>query len=175
MARRFRTVTRGNRQVRESLWLGIATTITNLSAANTAFRMNALNAAALALRPFTVVRTRGFLGVRTDQLSSDESYDVSMGHAVVSSQAIAVGITALPTPQTDLGSDLFYVFETIMGRFQFGDATGSPPNSLVGMSYDSKAMRRVNDDQDIAFVIENSSVSSGCTVHHVCRTLIKLH
>jgi len=168
-------VTRGNRQVRESLWIGIGTTITNLAAASTAAQINSLNAAALALRPFTVVRTRGFFGIRSDQIAADESYDAALGYAVVSDQAIAIGVTALPTPQTDLGSDLFFVHQMLMGRLEFVSASDTIPQMLTWVQYDSKAMRKVNDDSDLAFVIESSALSTGVTVHHEARMLVKLH
>ncbi len=50
-----RTFTRGGRQVRETLWIGIGTVEAALTGAPTAVILNALNAAALALRPFTVI------------------------------------------------------------------------------------------------------------------------
>jgi len=40
---------------------------------------------------------------------------------------------------------------------------------------DSKAMRKVEEGQDVAMVIENSAVSSGTTVYKHGRLLIKLH
>ena len=175
MARRGRTFTRGGRQVRETLWIGIGATVTQLNAINTSFRMNALNVAALSLRPFTIVRSRGFFGVRSDQSTADESFGAAIGYSVVSDQAIAIGVTAFPTPIADQGSDLFYVYETIMGRFNFVSGVGFHPNSVIGHAFDSKAMRRVNDDQDVSFVVESDGFSTGVTVHHTSRMLIKLH
>ena len=176
MARRTaRTFLRGGRQVRESLWIGLGANVASLAAASSATILNSLNAAALALRPFTIVRSRGFFGIRSDQIAADENYDVALGFAVVSDQALAAGITAVPTPHTDIGSDLFYVYEALMGRFEFSSAVGIEQNLLTWVHYDSKAMRRVNDDQDISFVVETSAVSSGAMVHHSGRFLVKLH
>ncbi len=176
MARRF-TRPRGRLgSRRETMWIQVQPGIQNLSAAVTPVLITQLNAAALALRPFTVIRTRGFFGVRTDQVSASESFDASLGYSVVSDQAAAVGVTAVPTPESDRGSDLFFVYESIMGRFNFVSAVGMEGNILQSMQFDSKAMRKVNDDQTIVSVIESSTASAtGPTVHDSARILIKLH
>ena len=63
--RAFRT--RGGRQVRESAWIGFDNTITALGGGGSvAALILSLNATALAFRPFTIVRTRGFFGIRSD-------------------------------------------------------------------------------------------------------------
>ena len=176
MARKSGFIRRHGRMIRESTWLNLGAAITNLSGPSTAVLGGSLNAAALALRPFTVVRTHGFFGIRTDQIAADESYDAAMGWAVVSDQAVAVGVTAVPTPMTDLGSDLFYAHRILMGRFEFASSVGIRPDMLTPwVHYDSKAMRKVDGDQDVIFVLETSAVSSGCTVHDAARFLIKLH
>ena len=147
-----------------------------LAGANTAVLLNSLSAGALDLRPFTVVRTRGFFGIRSDQSATSESFDCALGYCVVSDQALAIGVTAVPTPFTDQGSDLFFVYEALMARFLFISGIGVDPQGMSQfMHYDSKAMRKVNDDSDLITVIENSGISSGVTVHHTARMLVKLH
>ena len=42
-------------------------------AAGGATLISSLNAAALALRPFTIIRTRGFVGVTMDQVIASEN------------------------------------------------------------------------------------------------------
>ena len=175
MARNFRTVTRGRRQVRETLWLFVDPQIQALAAASTAVLLGSLNTAALALRPFTIVRTRGFFGVRSDQVATSENYDAAVGYAVVSDQAAAVGVSAVPTPETDRGSDLFFVYESLMGRFQDQTAAGFHDNALTWIQFDSKAMRKVDDDSDLVIVIESSAQGQGQFVSHSSRILIKLH
>ena len=176
MARnRARILTRGGRSVRETMWIFITETVTTLSSSNAATLINVLNAAALALRPFTIVRTHGVFGVRSDQTATSETYDGAVGMSVVSQQATGVGITAVPTPYLDMGSDLFFVHQMMVGRFLDLTAAGFEMNALTWWQYESKAMRKVNDDQDIAVVVETSSLSSGAAVHHAARMLIKLH
>ncbi len=176
MARNRSRIFRGGRQVRQSLWIGLGETNTALVGANTAALILSLNTAALALRPFTVVRTRGFLGVRSDQAAVSESYDGALGLAVVSDQASAIGVTAVPTPFTDLGSDMFFVHEMLFGRFSFLSSIGHQANLIEPWkSFDSKAMRKVDDDQDVVVTIESSSLSSGTVVTTAARMLVKLH
>ena len=165
---------RGGVKRRESLWLFIGETERTLAAASTATFINSLNAAALALRPFTVVRTRGTFHVRSDQTGALEMYQAALGYAIVSDQASAVGITALPTPFTDSGSDLWYTREVITSVFGFISGVGTQELGIL-KTYDSKAMRKVELGQDLAVVIEISSISLGANVVHEGRALVKLH
>ncbi len=157
---------------RKTVWLSIDTVSSTLSGAPSAILANSLNAAALALRPFTIVRTRGIFHVASDQTAATESYMGDLAMAVVSDQASAIGVTAVPTPLTDKGSDLFFVYEQGVGRFQFSDATGIFEAGKQ-ISWDSKAMRKVDDDQDVVLVVENEL--AGCVVRSSGRMLVKLH
>ena len=172
MARR---VMRGGRSVRQTLWVGIGESITALTSANSAALIGVGNAALLALRPFTIVRTRGVYAVRSDQTGASENFSAALGACVVSDQANAIGITAVPTPFTDLGSDLFFLHQIYANRFEFISGVGIEANSAGLIQYDSKAMRKVPDGSDISFTIEASSVSLGVSIFHAGRMLIKLH
>ncbi len=176
MARRF-TRTRGRLGAvrRESLWIALDVVSTTLAGASAAVLIGSLNAAALALRPFTIVRTRGVFGCRSDQVITTEQYQAALGISVVTDQAIGVGITAVPTPQTDSVSDMFFVYEQFMGDFVDQSSVGFESNGLLSMQFDSKAMRRVNDDQDEAITMELSAASDGAIVRLFFRQLLKLH
>ena len=111
--------------------------------------------------------------VGSDQSAATELFMGNFGAAVVSDQAVAVGVTAVPTPATDRGSDLFFLLETWPGSV-----------SLIGTSWsenhtpreiDSKAMRKVEGDQDIVFTAEAGLTGNGLTMQAVGRLLIKLH
>jgi len=174
MARR-RTFLRGGRQVRESLWIGLTETNSTLASANASLLINSLSAGGIDLLPFTIVRTRGILAFRSDQTGASESFHAGFGVCVVSQQAAAIGITAVPTPMFDLGSDLFFVHQLMAGRFEFVSGTGFDPQAMNMVQYDSKAMRKVNDDEDVVLTLETSSLSSGINIYHAGRMLIKLH
>jgi len=161
---------------RETLWIGdTATTPVGLAGANTAVLINSLGALALALRPFTIVRTRGVVVVRTDQIAASEDVDLAYGQVVVSDQAVAIGITALPTPSTDSDSDLFFVYERLMNSFFFGTGVGFDGKMFVEREIDSRAMRKVEDGQDLVAVAETGVSSSGVVFAQFSRTLIKVH
>jgi hypothetical protein len=94
---------------------------------------------------------------------------------VVTDQASAIGVTAVPTPTTDLGSDSWYVHETLMGRFEFVSGVGVNPHAGIRASYDSKGMRRVEDGFTIVTVSETLSNVASAVMNHQARFLIKLH
>jgi len=172
MARRFtRGIQRGAR--RETSWFNVPfTSVTNNA---TATIVSSLSASGLARRPFTAIRTHVELLISSDQSIASESQLGAFGIAVVSDQAQAIGVTAVPTPVTDLESDLWFVHQVMLNRYQFHDATGVQATYGSKYTVDSKAMRKVNDDQDIVMVVENSTVGSGQIVLMAGRMLIKEH
>ena len=166
-------ITRNGVRRRQSLWLAIAAVDTTLGAAATAVITNLSPATILALRPFTIVRTRGELFVRSDQSAATEDFVVSMGYSVVTDQAIAIGVTAVPTPRTDQSSDQYFVYETVCGQFSLVGT--SVVENFTSRTFDSKAMRKVEDGQDIAFVVEAGLIGFGAQVLTTARMLVKLH
>ncbi len=161
---------------RTSVWLFIATVEATLAGAPTAVLAAQLNAAALALRPFTIVRSRGIFGMRSDQVAASETQAADLGFAIVSDQAAAIGVTAVPTPLTDKGSDLFYVYEQVFGHINVGSGAGTGVPDQQGGTYrpfDSKAMRKVNEDQTVVVTLENEI--AGCIAIVSGRFLVKLH
>ena len=174
MARKSGFVRRSGVMRRETEWISIPFFSNVLASSTTASLSASLNAAGLALRPFTVVRLRGQLQCVSDQSAATEQYIGSIGAAVVSDQATAIGVTAVPTPATDLASDLWFMHEIWIGSIDFSDATGifsDHPSRAV----DSKAMRKVNGDQDLVICTEAGLGGSGVTVAFAGRFLVKLH
>ncbi len=173
MARRHTTFRRGPR--RETVWVGVTEVNTTLASSNLVAFISSLNATLLAARPFTIIRSRGILAFRSDQTGASESFNAALGYAVVSDQASAIGATAIPTPYTDLGSDLFFVHQFMSGRFEFVTGIGFHPQAMQTIEYDSKAMRKLNDDQDLAVGLETGGIGSGINIYHAGRILIKVH
>ena len=169
-ARRSGFIQRGGVRRRETLWADFAFTQTTMTAVGGTI-LSSLSAAGLALRPFTVVRTHMQVHILSDQSAATELYAAAYGHAIVSEQAVAIGITAVPTPVTDGGSDLWYVYQKLLGA-------GSQVNSGQsgqGFSIDSRAMRKVEDGSDLINVIEFSAIGSGLIAMVSGRDLLKLH
>ncbi len=161
-------VGRGSR--RETRWLDLKpVSATMVSEGGTI--LFSLTTIELALRPFTIVRTHVAYHVHSDQAAAFESQVGAVGFAVVSDQAVAVGITAVPTPITDLESDLWFVHEIYM------QSSASVVEGQVGFRYtiDSKAMRKVEDGQDVVVLAELDNQGSGQDIILGGRMLIKLH
>jgi len=174
MARQF-TRSRGRLgSRRESMWISLFETATGLAAASTAALFAGYTAAVLSLRPFTIIRTRGIFQINSDQQAVGELYHAGLAMSIVSDQALAIGVTAVPTPMTDRSSDLFFLYEELAGRVRFADATGITDQGIF-TTFDSKAMRKVEEGQDIAVTIETSTISLGTEVVKAGRQLIKLH
>ena len=166
-------IQRGGVMRRESLWMQVGFVSTALGASATAAITNFLTAAALAVRPFTIVRSRLKWLVVSDQSAATEAFVGNIGMAVVSDQAVAIGVTAVPTPATDLGSDLFFLIDQWPGRFELVGTSHAV--DITPKTIDSRAMRKVNDDQDLVVTVEAGIGGSGCVVSAVGRVLIKLH
>ena len=154
---------------RETTWFSIA--ITNQAVNNTAVFALQLNAAALAKRPFTVVRFHLGVQIRSDQSATEQQLG-AIGGCVVSDQASAIGITAVPTPLTDIGSDLWFFHQTMFAAVQAATQVGF--QSPFGRYYqiDSKAMRKVNDGSDLIVTLEGDA-SGGFICDIAGRFLVK--
>jgi len=158
-------------QKRKSTWLFFQQADLNMSAVGGGI-FGSLNAAALALRPFTVVRSHFQLFLRSDQAAALEEQYVSFGACVVSDQASAIGITAVPTPFTDMGSDLWYTHLNL-----FGDESSLTDRTRPGTQafIDSKAMRKVDVGQDVMILGEFATGGQGVIFTAAGRILVKLH
>ena len=161
---------RGVSTRRLSTWFFISPAETTLASSTTAVLLGTLNAAALAMRPFTIVRTHMAIWLRSDQAAAVETQSCALGLAVVSDQAVAVGISAVPTPATDIGSQLW-----LAHRFINADESSLTDRTRGGqfLQLDSKAMRKVEVGQDLAIVAEGSGPGSGMVLGIAGRILIK--
>jgi len=166
-------VRRGGVMRRETVWFQYPRASATLTASAQVAVMHSLNTAALALRPFTVVRTRGVWLCLSDQSAATEFYQGNFGYAVVSDQAIAIGVSAVPTPATDLGSDLWFVHEMWPGTFELVGT--SITSEYRPREIDSKAMRKVDIGQDVVTVVEAGLGGTGCRIDFAGRQLVKLH
>ena len=170
-ARRSGLVLRGGRNVRETRWLLTPTSSIALSGGLSAVLAFSLDAAALALLPFTVIRERNEWYCRSDVVTGGETWGCAVGGAVVSEQAVAIGVTAVPTPITDQGSDLWYMYDQMYGKFGGTMVEEQGARKVV----ESRAMRKVEDGQDLIIVFETPSFSQAATNLFGGRFLIKLH
>ena len=171
MARR-RDFVRGAVAIRarkETTWFQFLPATTNIAGGGSAVIFS-LNAAALAMRPFTIVRSRFEVALRSDQSAAVEIQEGAYGIAVVSDQAVGVGITAIPEPITDMGSNLWLLHQIV-----YADESDVATFTRSGQfrSQDSKAMRKVEVGSDVVVVAENTSASFGSTWVIGGRMLVK--
>jgi len=173
--RRSGFIVRGGVKRRETLWLAYTATISTV-ALGTGQITFSLNAAALALRPFTIVRSRGLYTLASDQIANSESQYAAFGHIVVTDQASAIGVTAVPTPFTEPASD-WHVYETLGNRFVLSSAVGIDAGATMNVNYDSKAMRKVDLGEDLLQILETgpTGLTEGVIIQEFHRVLLKLH
>ena len=89
--------------------------------------------------------------------------------AVVSEEAVAVGVTAVPTPNDAMGSSLFFA-----QKLMYANAVSLTDQTVSGRYFelDSKAMRKVDIGSDIVVVLENP-VTAGWTLQMAGKMLFK--
>ena len=92
---------------------------------------------------------------------------------VVSEEAAAAGVASIPDPDTNTDGD-WLVWQSLITSFAFGSDIGFGHG--VGQQYvvDSKAMRKVGNNKQVAIVVSNSSAVGGI-VGIEGRMLVKLH
>ena len=161
---------RGGRGKRESLWIGFNYAgVTQLSGGVLTY---VLNAAGLVLRPFTIIRTHMDFMLISDQAVAIENQACAFGLAVVSEEAVAVGVTAIPTPVSSNGSDLWFLYQVMFAKESNLTDRSQPANFY---SVDSKAMRKVEDGSELVGVSELSIIADGAILFSSGRMLVKTH
>ena len=156
---------------RETSWLALPL-LTTTFAPNVSAAIYSLVTADQARRPFTIVRIHLTVFITSDQAAAEERYELAIGACVVSDQAQAAGIAALPTPFTEIGSDFWMLHKVMMSTFLFLTAIGVEEPAGQYAEIDSKAMRKVNDAEDF-LVIAESGAGGGVTATFAGRMLIK--
>jgi len=123
----------------------------------------------------TVIRIRGLVSVRSDQVVASENMLGAFGIGIVTEQAATAGIASIPHPVTDGGWDGWMWHTYFADRFTFLDSSGfsdgvSPRHYVI----DSKAMRKVDGNERLVVVVENST-ATGINVTSMERILSKVN
>ena len=171
MANRGRFPARGPRRLTQ--WIGPAVQgyVSVTSGAKVAVSSFTPQAATPSANRPTVVRTRGMISIIPGAFSASVSIVGAVGCCIVSSDALAVGITAIPGPFSDSEWGGWFVWHSFAYRFEFDDATGVQfPN--WNWQVDSKAMRKVGPNEALVQVAE--SQSGAFDIAAPLRTLVKL-
>jgi len=157
---------------RSSVWLGFNLASTSLVGSSKQ-QLLVLNASALALRPFTVVRTHLLLRFESDQAAVSETPRGAVAGIVIDEIASAAGAASMPGPGTVTDADWFF-YQVVTVHFQFLSSIGFQGDSGVQYNVNSKAMRKVDVDQDLVIMSEMLG-ASGAILAIGGRILVKLH
>ena len=165
---------RGERRKTEWFALSAPTGVSTLAASSKAI-VTSLTTVEKAKLPFTVIRTIGLLTVLSDQIILREVPSGALGATVVTDRARTVGITALPDPVTESEADFWFLFEPWSCIMQVDGTPIVTTSSPWIKVFDSKAQRKVEEGEDVVFIIANADSASGVFNTVQLRMLIKLH
>ena len=94
---------------------------------------------------------------------------------LVSDDALAVGITAIPSPVTDIDDDGWMLMVPFASAMVFSDATGINFQRGAWFPFDSKAKRIVpGEGRTLAIVAENASATLGLEIIFSMRVLAQV-
>ncbi len=119
----------------------------------------------------TILRSVGVIGARSDQLAASEDVAGAFGIIQVTNQALAAGVALMPGLVTDVGDDGWFTYVPMSLGIFFGTAIGFDMQSMTQYHFDSKAKRRVEEGQSLAFIVENGSAANGMAVALAFRLL----
>ncbi len=155
------------------MWFDWSLAQASIPTGSVATLLGTLNAAALLLRPFTILRTRTVLQIGSDQFASTENNNGVWTCQVVTDSATAAGIASVPTPLDEASAD-YFIYQAFQFDVAVGDTTGFLWNRQKEYVIDSKAMRKVLFDDDVAIVVDARN-AAGFNVGMEGRMLVKLH
>ena len=175
---RSRSFAVGRGVKRQTLWIGSTSPQTGETAlaAGSAVLFARVSAAQVSdVAPLTWVRNRGLFSVRSDQQITSEEVHGAFGIAVVSEAAAAAGVGSIPTPITESDWDGWMVWQPFAHHMHVATAVGFSEPSAGRFDYDSKAMRKMADQESLVFVVENQNTNGGLFFTWLSRSLMKLH
>ena len=158
---------------RQFTWIGVALGPLTIPVVS-AVLMGSLNAGALALWPFTVVRSRWQVLWASDALVTEDPFG-AVGQIVISEEVSAAGVASIPDPISNSDGD-WQVYQPLIHLSKLV-GVAADYSSPAGTQYtvDSKAMRKVGPNKDLVIVVANANAADGADIHVVGRTLVKLH
>ena len=121
--------------------------------------------------PITLIRNRGVFSVAPQSPAADLEFVGAIGIGIVSAEAVAIGITAIPTPFTDADWGGWMVWRSFAGVWDVSSDIGRAISSWT-LEIDSKAMRKISPNEAGVLVVE--SQSGAIQVADGVRQLIKL-
>ncbi len=155
---------------RTKMWISTGVGLVTL-VNNTNTLIASLSAAALLLRPFTILRLRETGIFSSDQIAQSEAPEGVYAYMIVNDTASALGATAIPSPINNPDSPWF-AFQPMTSNFLFGTAVGFTDDG-THFTIDSKAMRKVGPNEDA--VVMGHVTGGGADLNSRGRMLVQLH
>jgi len=131
----------------------------------------------------TIVRLRGamqcFMNLE-NVMTVGEGFHCALGIGVVTNEAFAVGLAALPTPLDDAGFDMWMYHRFfdlhIAEATGVGVQVGTAGLSSIQFEVDTKAMRKITVGETLYMVIESAAISGtpSADTYFDSRVLFKL-
>ena len=168
-----RVLTRGRGRAaprRKTTWVRstLPAGVNALASGTTAFDQQLVSLTSFGFDEVTLVRTRGYLFVQSDQVAAREEAFGALGMCVVKDPAAAVGGTSLPGPLTEMGDDIWFLWQPWACDH---DTLGNQAYSMV---FDSKAQRKFVPGETIVVQMENSASGFGVEYELWFRMLFML-
>ncbi len=115
----------------------------------------------------TILRIRGEVVAQLETPAANEVKAFGIGIGVFSTDAVALGATAMPDPLADVGYPwIYWSAHVLMARI--ADGATSPADQAgtktARIMIDSKAMRKVRPDQSVAIVVEPINLAGTATM-----------
>ena len=173
MARpRGRILTRGGRKNRQTTWVAPAdqNTVSVASGASVIIGSFAPDDAGM-LHP-TIVRVRGEVSIRPNSFGADVAISGAFGMAIVSDDAFAAGTASIPRPFDDAEWGGWFVWQSFSNHVESIDQTGVVFPGSISYQVDSKAMRKVGENETMVLMCESQSGAIEIAMH--VRTLFLL-
>ena len=119
------------------------------------------------LSGLTLIRVRGEFTAVLDVVTAigDGFERIAVGMCIVSENAFDAGVTAVPSPITDIGWD-GWLYHRLLGQFRGSSTTelGRSPMEAVRIEMDSKAMRKFKQTDVLIGVVELAPETGAATL-----------
>jgi len=147
----------------------------------TSFSSSAVKILGSGVLPFaerlTIIRTRGFLEFElTSASAAAEGFNFVAGIGIVTADAFAVGVTAIPSPFDDINWPGWLWIQgmsmvTVHGALAIGDPSDNP----VRLDIDSKAQRILRQNEVAFLAVQGGETGTAvAAVRGYTRMLVKL-
>ncbi len=173
--RQIRRPFAGSRKRRGATWTAVTSVnFTSVPAASKVLLGSLTAAQLLDIAPATLVRIRGRIMWNSDQTAADELQLGAVGFGIVQDVARAAGAASIPGPTTDPAANVWVSYQGLAARGRVGIVAGGEAGFL-NFEFDSKAMRKLTDDEALVIMVENSHATHGAEITMFARMLFLLN